>query len=241
MKIIDELLSKLDYDAPVREIRVGPFQTAVLTRDCGLAATLHDRGHHHEKAPIKEAGLLQEKGAEELARMARSGSLLEATIGMATINSLIDIDEESCVELNAADLLVEKGLGRKVAVVGHFPFVPRLRQEVGELWVIEKSPREGDFTEDEGERLIPQADVVGITGTALTNHTIEKLLNLCRPEAYIILLGGTSPLSPVLFDYGIDAVSGVKVIDPDVVLSGVSQGATFRQVKGVRRLTMRKG
>ena len=240
MKIIDDLLFTLSYDAPVREIRLGPFQTAVITRNCGLAATLHDRAHHHEKTPVEEAGLLLEKSAMELARMAHSASLLEATIGMATINSLIDIDEGSCVELNAADLLIEKGRGRKVAIIGHFPFVPRLRQAAGELWVIEKRPQEGDFVEDEGERLIPQADVVGITGTALTNHTIEKLLGFCRPEAYVILLGGTAPLSPVLFNYGIDAVSGAKVFDPPVVLNCVSQGATFRQIQGVRRLTMRK-
>ena len=43
MKIIDDLLFTLSYDAPVREIRLGPFQTAVITRNCGLAATLHDR------------------------------------------------------------------------------------------------------------------------------------------------------------------------------------------------------
>jgi len=240
MTIIGELLSTLSYEAPVRDIRQGPFQTAVLTRNCGLASTPHDRGPHHSKSPVKEAGFLTDKSAKELAHMAYSLSPLEAAIGMATINSLIEVDERRCVELNAGDLLAQKGEGKRVAIVGHFPFVSQLRIIVKELWVIEKNPREGDFTEAEADNFLPQADVVGITGTAFTNHTIGHLLSLCNPKAYVVILGGTAPLSPLLFDYDIDAISGTKVIDPETVLRCVSQGATFRQIKGIRLLTMRK-
>lgn len=86
--------------------------------------------------------------------------------------------------------------------------------------------------------MIPQADVLGITGTAFTNHTLENLLQLCNPKAFVIVLGDTAPLSPILFDYGVDAVSGTKVVDPEIVLRCVSEGANYRQIKGVRRLTM---
>ena len=240
MKILNDLLSTLDYDARVRDIRQGPFQTAVLTRHCGLASTPHDPGPHHDKIPVKEAGLLLDKDVAALARMVLSPGTIEAAIGMATINSLIEVDERRCVELNAGDLLFEKGKGKKVAIIGHFPFVSRLRPVTKELWVIEKNPREGDLAEAEADKLLPQADVVGITGTAFTNQTIERLLGLCRPDAYVVVLGGTAPLSPVLFDYGVSAVSGTLVTDPETVLHCVSQGATFRQIKGIRLLTMTK-
>ena len=240
MKIINDLLSTVNYTAPVREIRQGPFQTAVLTRHCGLASTPHEPGPHHRNIPVKEAGLLLEKDALSLAHMALSSNQLEAAIGMAAINSLIEVDEQRCTELNAGDLLFKEGEGKKVAIIGHFPFVPRLRTAAGELWVIERNPQEGDFAEAEAEKLLPQAEVIGITGTAFTNHTIEQLLALCNPGAYIVILGGTAPLSPVLFDYGVSAVSGTLVTDPDMVLRCVSQGATFRQIKGVRLLTMKR-
>jgi uncharacterized protein (DUF4213/DUF364 family) len=44
----------------------------------------------------------------------------------------------------------------------------------------------------------------------------------------------------MLFEHGVDVVSGTKVVDADLVLTLISQGATFRQVKGpgVRLLTM---
>jgi len=172
--------------------------------------------------------------------MVYSSSSLEAAIGMATINSLIEVDEQRCIQLNAGALLAGKGEGKRVAIVGHFPFVPKLRKVVRELWVIERNPREGDFTEADSENLIPQADVVGITGTAFTNHTIERLLSMCNPKAYVVVLGDTAPLSPLLFDYGVDAISGTKVVEPETVLRCVSQGATFRQIKGIRLLTMKR-
>ena len=221
------------------DMRQGPFQTAVLTRYCGLASTPHDPGPHHDKTPVKEAGLLLEKDPKALAYMANSLSPMESAIGMATVNSLIEVDEQRCMELNAGDLLEKKGEGRRVAIVGHFPFIPHLRKVVKELWVIEKNPQEGDFPEAEADNLIPQADVVGITGTAFTNRTIEHLLELCNSNAYVVILGGTAPLSPILFDHGINAISGTKVVNPALALRCVSQGATFRQIKGIRLLTMK--
>ena len=61
MRIIDAILSSLDYEAIVRDIRQGAFQTAVLTRGCGLASTPHDPGPHHNRTPVREAGLLLDK------------------------------------------------------------------------------------------------------------------------------------------------------------------------------------
>jgi len=240
MRILDNLLTTLRRGEIVKDIRQGPFQTAVLTHNCGLAATLRYDSHHQDNAPVKEAGKLIGKEALAIARLAYSPSLLEAAIGMATINSLLEVDEGRCVSLNAKDLLAEKGNGKKIALIGHFPFVAELRRVAEKLWVLEQYPQEGDFAEGEADNLVPQADVVGITGTAFTNHTIEYLLGLCRPEAYVIILGGTAPLSPVLFDYGVDAISGTKVVNPETALHCVSQGATFRQIKGIRLITMKR-
>jgi uncharacterized protein (DUF4213/DUF364 family) len=240
MRIIDDLLSVIDFGAPVKEVRQGPFQTAVLTRYCGLASTPHEAGSHHLRQPVREAGSLTGLPARDLAALAKSESLFEAAIGMAAINSLLEVNEAECRDLNAGDLIIEKGTGKKVAIVGHFPFIPTLRQAAGELWVIEKNPQEGDYPEGEVENLIPRADVVGITGTAFTNHTIGPLLDLCRAGAYVVVLGDTAPLSPLLFDYRIDAISGTRVVDAALVLKCVSEGATYRQIKGVRRFTMLK-
>jgi uncharacterized protein (DUF4213/DUF364 family) len=158
---------------------------------------------------------------------------------MATINSLIDIDKSGCIEKNAFEIILEKGQGKNVAIVGHFPWIPKLRERVKNLWVLEQRLREGDLPATHADRILPQCDVVGITGTSFINHTLEGLLELCK-EAYVLLIGPTSPLSPILFDYGIDAICGLKIIDPDQLIRFISEGATFKEVTGVKLLTLSK-
>jgi len=238
MSILDDLISKLNFDATVRDIRQGVFHTGVLTRNCGLAATLPRDVLRQNPPLVKEPGFLLDKSSLELAQLAYSKSLLEAAIGVATINSLVEIDKDSCIELNAAELILEKGKGKRIAIVGHFPFIPKVRETAKELWVIEKNPREGDFIEADADNLIHRADIVAITGTTITNHTIEHLLELCDSKAYVVVLGDSAPLSPILFDYGVDAISGTKVVNANLALRCVSEGANFRQIKGIRRLTM---
>jgi uncharacterized protein (DUF4213/DUF364 family) len=240
MKILKDLISSLNLNTTVSDIRQGVFHTAVLTRNCGLAATLPRDALRQDPPLVKNPGSLLDIDVSELTQMAYSESILEAAIGMATINSLLTIKENECLDLNARDLIADKGEGKRIAIVGHFPFIPNLRKISKELWVIEKNPRKGDFSDDRAGDLIPRADVVGITGTALTNHTMDQLLELCDPGAFVVVLGDSAPLSSLLFDYGVGAVSGTKVIDSDLALRCVSQGANFRQIKGIRKLTMLK-
>jgi uncharacterized protein (DUF4213/DUF364 family) len=246
VSIIDDLLSALTakLDTPVREVRIGAFWTAVVLEDghCGLASALRDDDHHqHGQYPVREAGHLHERSALELAELAHSDSLLEASIGLAAINALLDVDKDVCVEMNAEQVILEWGTGKDVVVVGHFPFIPRVREAARQLWVLEKRPGEGDLPAEAAPDIIPQADVVALTGTSLINHTFEELMGLCRPDTFILVLGPTTPLSPVLFDHGADMVSGTLVIDLETVLRYVSQGASFRQIKrskGVKLLTL---
>ena len=238
--ILKEIIASLDHDAEVKDIRQGVFHTGVLTRYCGLGATL-PRDALKQTPPLVEApGFLLDKTARELTEMALSDSILEAAIGMAAINSLIDVDESKCSELNARELIIEKGEGKNIAIIGHFPFIPKLRGIARELWVIEKNPKPGDYPAEKARDFIPHADVLAITGTAITNHSIEDLLKFKKENAFTVVLGDSAVLSPVLFDYGIDAIAGTMVTDNDLALKCISQGANFRQIKGTRRLIMMK-
>lgn len=239
MNLLDDLLSNLSEDAPVRSVLVGSHWVLVCSRFCGLASALQGE-HVHGKPDVRETGRLHLKSAKELAQLIYSESILEACIGMAAINSLIEVDESNSVEVNAADVLAERGHGKNVALIGHFPFVPQLRSSVGKLWVLEKNPSRGDYPADAAVDLLPQADVVAITGTAIINRTMEDLLYLCQPDATLMVLGPSTPLSPVLYDYGVDILSGTKILDDAAVLRTVGQGASFKQVEGVKLLTFIK-
>jgi len=239
LKILDDLMLSLrGEDFPVKNVHTCVYWTAVISKHCGLSSTFREAGPSHERG-VRDVGSLTQKTALELAEYARSNSLLEASIGMATINSLIEVDESQCVEKNAFEILLERGEGKNVAVVGHFPWIPRLRGKVNNLWVLEQRVRDGDLPAQEAERVLPLCDVVGITGTSFINHTLEGLLSLCK-KAYIVMIGPTTPLSSILFDHGIDVICGTKVIDSERLIRYISEGATFKEVTGVRLLTLTK-
>ena len=236
MKILDDLTSPLRReDSIVREVYVCVFWTAVVSKHCGLASTLHE-GHPYHKI-VREPGKLRGKSALELAEYANSDHLLEASIGMAAINSLIDVDEARCIEKNAFDVLAEKGRGKNIAIVGHFPWIIKLRKIARKLWVLEQRPREGESPAEAAEEILPKADVVGLTGTTLINHTIEKLLDLSKGK-FIVMVGPSSPLSPVLFDYGIDVISGSKIVDTEKTIRFITEGAIHTQTEGIKHLNM---
>lgn len=241
MSTIDVLLKSLPADAPVRQVVVGAFWTAVvLDTDpprCGLASTLRP-AIHVGGPPVPQAGRLLEHSGRQLAGWLRSSSTLMASIGMAAVNALLEVDEEAYTEINARDMILERGTGRAVAIVGHFPFVERVRQAAAECCVLELQPRPGDLAAEWASEVLPQADVVALTGTSLINHTFDDLIGLCRPDAFVIVLGGSTPLSPVLFDYGVDAIAGTRVVDVAATSRTVAQGATFPQIRGKRLLAI---
>jgi uncharacterized protein (DUF4213/DUF364 family) len=209
----------------------------VLSKHCGLASTFHEPHPSHRL--VRNAGSLTGLPALELAQYARSDNVLEASIGMAAINSLIDIDEARCVDENALDVLARKGRDKNVAIVGRFPWIPKLRSVARTLWVIEQSPQEGELPAEAAAEVLPQADVVGLTGTSFVNHTVDRLLDLSK-NSFVVMVGPTTPLSPLLFDYGVDVLAGVTVVEPDKTIRSISQGAIFSQVEGVRLVTMAK-
>jgi len=238
MNLLDDLLATLPRDpAPVRQVLVGAHWTVVCSRTAGMAATqMASRPHGHSR--VREVGHLLEHSAQTLAGWSRSENPLEASIGVAALNSLLEVDESCAHEINAADVLAQRGRDCNVALVGRFPFVESLRSAVGKLWVLELEPIEGEYPAEAAADLLPNAHVVAITGSTLMNHTLDGLLALCSPQSTVMVLGPSTPLSSVLFAHGAHILSGVSVWDEQAVLRTVGQGAGFRQLEGIRLVTL---
>jgi uncharacterized protein (DUF4213/DUF364 family) len=176
----------------------------------------------------------------ELAALTQSEQPTLVSVGMAAVNALMPHQPASWVDLNAEDVIASHGVGKPVALVGHFPFVDRLRAKVGQLTVLELDPQPGDLVATTASEVLPRSQVVAITGMTFLNHTLKGLLELCSPEALVILLGPSVPLDPLLFEWGADILCGSIVTDIDAVLVAVRQGANFRQIHraGVRLVTI---
>ena len=244
VSVIDDLLAAVPTDhIRILDVRIGVSWTAVVTevegeRRCGLAATLSRLGH--DGPSVRDAGNLHAYSSRDLCQLARSDSPAEISVGMAAINALLPHPPGPWQDVNASELLAERGADKTVALVGHFPFVDWLRARVKTLWVLELAPKPGDLPASAAAEILPKAGIVAITSMTLLNRTFDGLLALRQPDAQVMLLGPTTPLAPLLFQRGVDLLSGAIVEDIDAVLRGVSQGAGFRQLHrlGMRLVTL---
>jgi uncharacterized protein (DUF4213/DUF364 family) len=248
MALLDDLLGRLEQGR-ILKVLVGLHWTAVLAeregkRHCGLSSTLTSAHEHHGATDVPAAGALVAIPAHELAAFANDISRpIQASIGVAAINALLPkMKGDKYIEANAEHVIAKHGKDKTVAIVGDFPFMARLRSQVKELFVIDHHPREGILPPETAPDILPGADFVAITGMAFVNHSLEALLSLCADDALVMVLGPSTPLSPILFEYGVDIISGSQVVRIDPVLEAISQGANFRQVHraGVRLVTAEK-
>lgn len=247
MMLIDALL-KDRPDAMVDSVIIGLHWTAVsISRDgkryCGLSSTVSAPHEHGSGFDVPQAGNLTKLSAIELAGFCKKDHPTLASVGTAALNALLQDQSMAFEDINAEEIIATHGTGKKVAIIGHFPFTDRVRQIASELFVLENRPQAGDLLASMAPEIIPQANVIAITGMTFVNKTLEALLQLRHPEATVIVLGASTPLHPMLFDYGIDYLCGARTIDIDAVLKTVSEGAVYRQIAkaGLRLVTASKG
>lgn len=233
----------------ILSVQVGFSRTAVLAKTedglhCGLAATLTNPEYVHRLQPaVRQAGHLLELDYTELAALFDSPSFTEAAVGLAAINALLPPMPEAWEELKAVDYLIHHHAGKNIAMIGHFPFIPRLKPHVSSLWVLELNPGEEDLPAQAAPGIIPQADVVAMTATTLINRTFDGLMALCRPDTTVIMIGASTPLSPILYDFGVHVLCGAVVTEPQAAILGISQGISTHQLRQaglIKQVTMIK-
>ncbi len=240
MEILEQLICELE-DREISAAHIGFFTAAVVSSGaggerCGLASTLRGGAC---SGPVNKAGDLAGRPVKELARRALCCSGVEASLGMAAINSALPPLEYETI--NAEELITERAKGKNVAVIGHFPFTDRLRALAENLWVFELELKDArDLPPERMVELLPRADAVAITALTLLNGTFGGVLSHCRRDAFKMLLGPSAPLSHVLFGHGIDAVGGTKVEDIPALTRALGEGANFRGLPGKRMVVIRK-
>ncbi len=243
--IFNRLLPTLPEGKTIN-IYVGPHWTAVLVQVknetlCGLAATL-DNGNRHDTPNPARPSLddLRERSPLELARLANSPNSTETSIGLAAINALNPHHPDRWVDLHSKEVLARLGSEKTVVMVGHFPYVPELRPRVGRLLVLEQEPQDDDLPAEQASAIIPQADVLAITASTLVNHTFDEVMQFRRPGIPTLLMGPTTPLSPLLFETGLTILSGAVVEQPHTLIDKLMQGANFHQLRqlGVRLVSI---
>ena len=95
----------------------------------------------------------------------------------------------------------------KVVVIGAFvPFLRALKRRQQPFLVLEQDPATLKADElpffrpaEEAGKVVPEADVLLVTGTTLINDTLEALLEFAKPTARVTMVGPTVSLLPDAF------------------------------------------
>ncbi len=240
---VDAILQAVESAPPAEllDLRVGQFWAVANTSiGAGMASVMRSEAHLHGSRPIEDAGRLHLRSPAELATLMRSTSAPEAGVGMAAANALLGSTVNGLSEEKAVEILKERGKGNRVAMIGHFPFAEKLREHCDQLWIFERglNRREGDLGGEVMDQILPQAEVVAVTATTLLNKTLPTVLASVNPDAFVMMLGPSTPLTPALFDFGFDVLCGTTIEDPQSVMRAVEQGAVTKQIHGVRRVCL---
>ena len=187
-------------------------------------------------------GDLRGRELREVAQLAKSWCFEEATLGVAALNAWysqkdkldpmgarydepVDLPDGTRRKMDAFELEADFMSGKNVVMVGHFPHPERLIEHGANLTILERNVRDALDTPDPAcEYVIPEAQLVFYTGVTLINKTAPRLLQLAE-SARAVMVGPSVVMSPVLFDYGANVLSGSVVIDPEKVRFAVTNGA----------------
>ena len=228
MDIYEDLIStvKDDFDTNVTNLSISIRWIAVITKKLGISITYDNEKH---MTGIEDAGYFKGKKAFELLEYLKTFDTLNVGIGLATLNSLIKIPEKY-EQFNVFDYLLEKSKDKKILFIGHFEDIEKLKGIAKEIVIIERKPKGGDYLDTFQEYLIPESDIVAITGSTFANKSIKRILELSK-DKYTIVFGPSTPLSEVLFDYGVDMIGGIVVKDDNKVFDIISQGGSLEKFK----------
>lgn len=122
--------------------------------------------------------------------------------------------------------LAPKLSGASVTVIGRYPGLDALWSGVS-YRVIERQPYADTLPDAAAEYELPRSDWVFITGSALANKTLPRLLALSQ-AATVVLLGPSVPWLEDWGELGVRYVAGVTVKDPDLALQVAAEGGGTR-------------
>ncbi len=212
----------------------------------GVASTLPSIIKATNCSKIKFAGRLTDKPLSELLSWSLKAPSLERIIGIAALNSV----SQHILKIINPYKKLESGLleelkinnNTKVTFIGLIkPLVRKVNKITQSITLVEDTiPSSLEFNHLKFRKNINELDESEIftdflicTGTVLINNTLESILEKYKRKARkIILIGPTASMIPdILFDYGIDIIGGMRIVNSDSTLQILQEGGGTKLFK----------
>lgn len=193
----------------------------------GLASTLGARPDDADHDAM--AGLVGQTLAD-VASLLPSPSPILASLGLAALNAACPAPAGARAE-SVGELMLRLSPGRRVVVVGDFPFATGLGQVAARLDVLDLRQGHGRLSAGSAAAALGSCQVAAISSTALLTRTLCEILSATPREAIKVLVGPSTPWALTLLDLGVDIVGGSIVTNPGAVLEAVAGDLPFFQIK----------
>jgi uncharacterized protein (DUF4213/DUF364 family) len=231
--LYDRLIARADSSQPLRRMLLGLNWSVAQVRASGLCFSPID-----PPRTLSFPGTLAGRPAGELTRWIRSFDPCEAAVGCAVINAVINDESNPCLRRSEAlaspappHLRVFAHFsaqldGANVVVVGQYP-------GLDEVWrgrkytCLERRSSPAALPDTAAEYVLPRADWVFLTASAIANKTLPRLLELSRP-ATVVLMGPSLPWLEEWADLGVDFLAGGVVRDEERLWQVAAEGGGTR-------------
>ncbi|MFX1268700.1 MAG: Rossmann-like domain-containing protein [Promethearchaeota archaeon] len=212
----------------------------------GVAQTLSSVIHNTDCSKINFAGELTDLSFTELITWSLEPVSLRKTIGVATLNAAsqhvlavrnpyVELKEQLIDYLN----INEK---TRINFIGFIaPIVKAINRITKNITIVDDNPISKTLSNefniksniDQLNEQELKVDILICTGTSILNDTLEHILSIFKKNAnYIIVVGPTISFIPdILFDYGVNIVGGMKILNSEATLKILQEGGGTRIFK----------
>ncbi|MFW9936382.1 MAG: Rossmann-like domain-containing protein [Candidatus Thorarchaeota archaeon] len=212
----------------------------------GLAQTLPNIIRETYCSKIEFAGNLTELPITEILGWVKEKPSLKKIIGIATLNAVSHhiLQIENPYKELKKDLFefLKIDENTRIVFVGNIePLIINARQFTELITIVDDNiflnnefntiPIKKAISELNRDEL--KADIVFCSGTSLISDSLEDILSMFRRNAkYMVTLGPTVSFLPdILFDYGIDIVGGMRIIDTKSTIKVLQEAGGTRLFK----------
>lgn len=244
-EIYNKLINGMNTDDIVTNYVIGTTWTCVQTENnTGVALTVRECS----RPRILKENIIGKK-LKDIAQLVKSWNFIDASIGLAAINAYYNkrdfvssfkgfktppLNKKTLDERKEDEAFIafeNEVKGKNICIIGHFPHIEKHYGPICNLTILERNPKNGDYPDSACEYILKDQDFVFVTGMTLINKTLPRILQICKPTTKISIVGPSTPLTDILFDYNVNNLSGYLSVEEDKLIETISQGARFEIFK----------
>ncbi len=250
MNLYDRLIEGIPEELTVDDVLCAHYGPLVYS---GGNIGLSEFRDEFDTRPMLESGNKLNMPLKQLASGIKSWNITEAAMGHAAVNAYYNSPEMAekngltlTDSLHSEDRNADPFItyqrdvaGKKVVVIGHFPYLEQLFRPVCDLYIIENYPYIGDYPEQAAEYLVPGCDFAFFGALTIIDKRLPRLLELAG-DAFVGIVGPVTTLSPVLFEYGVDELDGIVIKDTAIAERVIKEQENMKIYASGQKVSLRR-